>query len=107
VSDPLGQLAASLRRPPASLTAFSALEPAQLRALADAIEATCERRQRQIDAELTRALPALSRSMLVPLLRGPGVAAIRRAVIAPSRPPAVRARRTRPPCRRLAPAAAR
>jgi hypothetical protein len=81
VPDPLGKLAASLRRPPASLSAFNALEPAQLRTLADAIEATCERRQREIDAELTRALPALPRSMLVPLLRGPGVAAIRRAAI--------------------------
>lgn len=81
VPDPVAQLATSLHRPPASLSAFSTLDPGRLQALADAIEATCERRQREIDRELTRALPALPRSVLVPLLRGPGVAAIRRAVI--------------------------
>jgi hypothetical protein len=80
--DPLARLASSLNRPPASLSAFTALDAAHLQVLSEAIEATCERRQREIDAELARALPgAFPRALVVGLLRGPGLAAVRRAVI--------------------------
>jgi hypothetical protein len=80
-SDALAQLAASVNRPPASLPAFSALAPEQLRGLANAIEATSARRQREVDAELARALPQLPGPTVVKLLRGPGLARLRRIVL--------------------------
>jgi hypothetical protein len=80
-SDELARLAASARRPPASLSAFGRLAPAQVDLLCDAIEATVARRQTQIDSELARALPELPRPTLVRLLRGPGLRRVRRLVI--------------------------
>jgi hypothetical protein len=77
----LDGLASSLRRPPASLAAFRGLPVEDLELLTDAVDATCERRRRDIDAELARALPTLPRSMLVRVLRGPGFGALRRALV--------------------------
>jgi hypothetical protein len=79
--DALVGLASSLNRPPASLAAFRGLSDEQLRLLARAVNATCERRQQEIDVELTRALPSLPRSLLLPLLRGAGIGPLRRALV--------------------------
>ncbi len=61
---PLGRLASSLQRPPATLAAFKSLTPQQLELLADAVEETYERRRQDVDRELARAFsygaPALS-----------------------------------------------
>jgi hypothetical protein len=76
----LDELASNLRRPPASLAAFQVLSASELRLLAGAVEATCERRQTDIDTELARAIPALPRRVIVGLLRGAGTAALRRAL---------------------------
>jgi hypothetical protein len=62
--DALARLAASVERPPASLSAFGELRPEQLLLLATAIDATFDRHQQEIDAELARALPALPRRLL-------------------------------------------
>jgi hypothetical protein len=79
--DALARLAASVQRPPASLSAFSGLAPEQLKLLTDSIESTAARRQQQIDAELARALPELPGPTVVKLLRGPGFAPLRQAVL--------------------------
>ena len=55
-TDALGRLAQSVGRPRSSLTAFSRLSEAQLTVLADAVEATAERRRDEVDAALERAL---------------------------------------------------
>jgi hypothetical protein len=80
-NDALARLAASVERPPASLSAFSELAPDQLRLLTDSIESTAARRQLQIDSELARALPELPGPTVVKLLRGPGFAPLRQAVL--------------------------
>lgn len=80
-NDALARLAASVQRPPASLSAFSGLTPEQLRLLSDSIESTATRRQQQIDAELARALPELPGPTVVKLLRGPGFEPLRRMVL--------------------------
>ena len=56
-ADPLDQLALRLERPSASLAALKGLDGRQLELLSDAIDATYQRRERQIDADLRRALP--------------------------------------------------
>ena len=71
--DPLAELASTLHRPPASLAALSTLEPEQLRTLADAIDAICERRQRRIEAALERAMPR----PVAWVLRAPGLGRLR------------------------------
>ena len=71
--DPLAELASTLHRPPASLAALSALEPDQLRLLADAIDASCERRRRGIEADLERAMPR----PVARVLRAPGLGRLR------------------------------
>jgi hypothetical protein len=78
--DALGRLADSVGRPRASLAAFSGLSPQQLTLLADAVEATVERRRTEIDRALSRVFrgPAgaalvrtLSRERLMPWRRVP------------------------------------
>jgi hypothetical protein len=77
----LDGLADSLHVPSASLSAFRELSGEQLRFLTDAVDATCERRQLDIDAELERSIPALGRRAVVGVLRGPGFAPLRRVMI--------------------------
>jgi hypothetical protein len=77
-SDQVAELASRLNRPSASLAAFKRLSDEQLRLLSDAVERACEERGREIDAELERALPFHGRSLLVGLLRGPGIPPLRR-----------------------------
>jgi hypothetical protein len=86
-SDPVAELASRLNRPAASLAAFKGLSDEQLRLLSNAVERASEERRREIDAELERALPFVGRSLLLGLLRGPGIAPVRRFVpgIAPLR----------------------
>jgi hypothetical protein len=60
------------------LAAFERLPDEQLRLLSDAVERAREERGREIDAELERAFPFRGRSLLVGLLRGPGIAPLRR-----------------------------
>ena len=62
--DALARLAASVERPPASLSALGGLTSAQLGLLTDAIEATYVRHQGELDAEFARALPVLPRKLL-------------------------------------------
>ena len=80
-NDALAQLAASVQRPTASLSAFSGLAPEQLGLLTDSIESTAAGRQQQINAELVRALPQLPGPTVVKLLRGPGFEPLLRAVL--------------------------
>jgi hypothetical protein len=62
---PLGRLASSLQRPPATLAAFKSLTPEQLELLANAVDETYERRHADVNRELERAFgygaPALSK----------------------------------------------
>jgi hypothetical protein len=77
----LDGLASSLRRPTASLAAFRGLSAEELELLTNAINETSERRRREIDAQLARSLPALPRSMIVRVFRGPRFASLRRPLI--------------------------
>jgi hypothetical protein len=79
--DALAQLAAALKRPPASLSAFSRLDREQIALLTAAVKATCERRREEIDTELARAFPAPIGPLFVRPLRGPGFAPLRHALI--------------------------
>lgn len=62
------RLAAQLGRPPTTFPALAELSPEQIELLRGAIEATRERRRRELDDALRRALPgplgALGRALL-------------------------------------------
>jgi hypothetical protein len=74
-------VAALLHRPRESLTAFKSLTPAQLTLLADAIEASFERRSEEIDRELQRTLSPATAPLVAAILRSHGVPSLRRRLI--------------------------
>jgi hypothetical protein len=78
-SDPLGRLAATLRRPRESLTAFKGLTPAQLTLLADAAEESIARRTADLDAQFERILGAAAAPWAAGAMRGRLVPELRRA----------------------------
>jgi hypothetical protein len=68
-AEDLDRLAAKLRQPPTSLSAFRGLTTDQVGLLSDAIDKICARRRRMLDAALEELLPALPRRLLLALLR--------------------------------------
>lgn len=70
----LDELAAKLRRPARSLSAFGRLSPHQIELLSDAVDAACERQRRTIDAAFQQAISGPLGRLVVAFLRRGGTA---------------------------------